>query len=133
MLGCASRTVVTWAQRGWIPGLHRRGRGVHPQWLFPQKHLMGFLEDARYWHLWEPQTIPDERLRAWATKLRGDVRYLTYDEAAARIGCSRWTIKHYVRTGKLTNCRRSYALVREDEVLGLARSAYGKRQHHTAA
>ena len=124
VLGCASHTVVAWARRRWIPGLHRRGRGGHTQWLFSQKQLMRFLEDARYRHLWEPETIPDARLRTWATKLRGNVRNLTYDEAAARIGCSRWTIQHYVRTGKLTNYRRSYALVREDEVLALARPAH---------
>jgi excisionase family DNA binding protein len=121
ILGCARRTVAVWANRRWIPGLHRRGRGQDTQWLFTQQHVMRFLENPEHWHLWEPEVIPEARLRAWALKLRGDVRYLTYDEAGQRLGCSRWTIRHYVRSGRLKAYRRSYSLVREADVLALAR------------
>lgn len=126
LLGCAQPTVAAWAQRGWLPGLHRRGRGGKPQWLFREAHLQRFLEDPRHWHRWQPADIPDAAWRAWAERLRGGVRFLTCDEAAARMSCSRWTIRHWVRSGRLTGYRAQQMLVREDELARVALPEIGQ-------
>lgn len=126
LLGCASPTVADWARRRWIPGLHRRGRGGHPQWLFSQQQLMRFLEDPQHWHRWQPQDILDAALRGWATRLRGHVRFLTFDEAAERMSCSRWTIRHWIRTGRLTGYRGQCMVVRLDELERVAMPEIGQ-------
>lgn len=125
-LGCSQGTVVVWARRGWIRGTRHRGRGGHRQWMFDQTQLMAFLEDPEHWHRWQPDDIPDARLREWASRLRGEVEFLTVDEAAARMFCSRWTVRTWVQQGRLPGYTGQCLMVRADELARMATPEIGQ-------
>lgn len=119
LLGCNPKTVGKWTDSGWLEGgrYDRSGGQVR---LYSRTQLLRFLEDADHWHRWRPEDIPDTKLREYALKLRGHVRFLTYQQAAQVRCCAPTTVKGWVAKGWL----RGYlgyqgTYVREDDLLAM--------------
>ena len=116
MIGCSSRAIHVWAARGWIHGQQHTGRGPSANWFFREADVMAFMEDTAHWHRWEPALIEDARLREWATRSRGGVRFLGTSEVARRLHCSEATVSQWIRQGRLPAARSQSWMVREDDL-----------------
>lgn len=115
LLGRHRSTVTRWTDAGWIESSRQPGQGGAHR-LYTRGQVIRFLEDAAHWHRWDPLLIPDAQLRAYALAVRGDVRYLTYAEAAVLMCCAPVTIRHWVAQGRLPVYRERTSYVREDEL-----------------
>ena len=116
MIGCSARAVHVWAARGWIHGQRHTGRGPSANWFFREADVMAFMEDPNHWHRWEPALIADARLRVWATRVRGGVRFLSTSEVARRLCCSEATVGTWIRQGRLPAARSQAWMVREEDL-----------------
>lgn len=120
-LGVSASTVRSWVQKGWlraVPSGANRRRGS-PRLVEPVD-LDRFLQDERYWHLWEPSWIADPELRAWGTELRGRVRFLTLSEAAAALYLTPGGAAKAVQEGRLQAAKRGRSWVVRSDRLALA-------------
>ena len=100
-IGC-SKTVGWWCRQGWLRwhdvGL-RYCKG--PMHLIKHDDLVAFLEDERYWQVWQPERIVDAGLREWAQEMRAGVRYLTTAEVGERLYMSHYRVNQLIRKGKM--------------------------------
>lgn len=116
MIGCSARAIHVWAARDWLRGQQHTGRGRSANWFFREADVMAFMEDAAHWHRWEPVLIADARLRGWAERCRGGVRFLGTSEVARRLCCSEATVGQWIRDGRLPAARSQSWMVREDDL-----------------
>lgn len=108
-----SKTVVWWIREGWL-----RGRRAGDVWHISDDALQAFLEDRRYWHLWDVERVTDRDWRDWARELRAGDRFLTTREAGDRIGVQHETVNNWIHRGLLPAVRRGNWLIREADLVG---------------
>lgn len=96
-----SKTVAWWIGEGWLAA--RKGQRVARgrMWIVTEEALFAFLGDCAHWHRWEPERITEWTIREWATELRGDVRFLTQTDVAARYHVVRGTVQRWIDDGYL--------------------------------
>lgn len=99
-IGCA-KTVVRWIAEGWLDGIHGYKQGPSRVWLVERVDLYGFVENEDAWHVWTPERITDPQLRAYAERVRGDVRFLTPREAGHELYVEHKTINSWIHKGVL--------------------------------
>jgi excisionase family DNA binding protein len=99
-IGCA-KSVTAWIDRGYLRGRPGQVRGKHPQRYVDEADLRDFLRDPAHWHRWEVERIVDPALRALATTVRGEVRFLTQAEVADRCFVQRATVQQWIDKGWL--------------------------------
>lgn len=118
MLGipCA-KTVIRWIKRGYLRGRRGQQWGPYRQWYVGRGALLDFLADPAYWHLWEPERIPDTALRYHYRAMRGE-RYLTHVEVAARYCVQPATVGAWLDRGLLPAVRRGNRLIPESALVG---------------
>lgn len=114
---CA-KTVAWWAREGWLKGRRGQRRGNNRQLFVLEDALIAFLENERYWHLWDPERVRDPLLREWALDMRRGVRFLSPSEVAARFCVQHSTVNDWIHRGLLSAVRRGNWLVREDTLRG---------------
>lgn len=116
LLGVCHQSVMRWRRRGWL-----RCRSVGHTVFVDEDALFAFMEDPRGWAEWEVDRVTDPTIREWAREIRsGSVRYLTTDEAAARLCVVRQAIAQAVRQGRLGAVKAGKRLlVREDQLHAL--------------
>ena len=116
MMGVDIHAVMWWRDRRWLRvrrSAVRLGRGY--LYLVSHDALLRFLEDERYWHLWEPERITDAALREWTLEMRGSVRYLTTGEAAQVLCMTHYGVSLAIREGRLRAVKRGANwLIRSD-------------------
>lgn len=128
-LGC-SKTVAQWIRAGYLKGRKGQRCGLNRMWYVDEEALLDFLEDRRYWHLWEPDKV-EPGLRAWLSEVRNGARFLTTGEVAARFYVQHPTVNGWIHKGHLPAVRRGNWLIRESDLLGFVppceRSRKGRR------
>lgn len=92
LLGVHHMTPQRWIDDGRLPVSRRAPHGRTGALLIDHFDLCAFLSDERNWHCYEPAAIVDPQLRAWTSRLRGDVRFVTVKEAARRLGVGYTTV-----------------------------------------
>ena len=116
-LACPKR-VGWWIEQGWLRGRRGQPAGASRQWVVPEEALLEFLQDARYWHVWRVDEIPERALREWAAEVRSGVRYLTTGMVGERVGVNPATVQTWIAAGLLPAVRRANWLVRESDLAG---------------
>ncbi len=118
MLGVEDKTVSYWCNQGWLRA-HYVGlwMGKGPVRVVEHEELLLFLEDERYWHLWEPARITDVGIREWTEELRAGVRYFTTGQVAERLFITHYRVNQLIRQGRLKAVKHgSNWLVKESDV-----------------
>ena len=117
-LGVDSKTVAYWCNKGWLRA-HQTGlwTGKGLMRIVEHENLLRFLEDERYWHLWDPARIVDVGVREWTEELRAGVRYLTTGQVAERLFITHYRVNQLIRQGRMKAVKRGPNwLVRESDV-----------------
>lgn len=70
-------------------------------WLVDYEALIAWLEDERYWGLWDPERITDPALCEWACEMRRDAFRLTPREIARLCGVRPGRVLRWIRRGQL--------------------------------
>lgn len=134
-IGC-SKTVTRWIERGWLRGTRGPKQGPHPQWQIRRADLDRFLGKPEHWHRWTPERIADVRLKEWATKLRGGVRFLTVGQAAWRCCVQPGTVHAWIAKGWLPAVRTGEGegnhLIQESDLDAFAMPRIGGRRERAA-
>ncbi len=87
LLGVNHMVPQRWIDSGRLSARRNKARyGRHACLMVDHFDLCEFLADPDNWHCYDPSTITDPALRAWLTRLRGDVRFISVKEAARRLG-----------------------------------------------
>lgn len=132
-LGC-SKTVTPWIWKKYLYGKQGQQRGgAGRQWYITEKHLLEFLENPAYWHLWEPERIPDPALRQWTLNLRQGISFVTASEVAEQKHTSLRNVSSWIRKGYLSAVKRGYNwYIREDDLqkFVLPKIGYPARTRH---
>jgi excisionase family DNA binding protein len=115
-LGC-SKTVAWWIRAGYLKGRRGQRCGLNRMWYITEEALLDFLQDARYWHLWEPERL-ESGLRLWASEIRNGTRFLTTGEVAARFFVEHATVNDWIHKGYLPAVRRDNWLIKESDLVG---------------
>jgi flavin-dependent dehydrogenase len=115
-LGC-SKAVARWIGAGYLRGRRGQGCGLYRMWYVKEEALLDFLEDPRYWHLWEPDRV-EPGLRAWVSEIRDGVRFLTTGEVGARFFVHHAAVNDWIHKGYLPAVRHGNWLVRESDLVG---------------
>ena len=89
--------------------------------------MLDFLQDGRYWHLWEPERV-GPRLRIWVTEMRDGVRFLTTGQVAAKFYVEHATVNNWIHKGYLPAVRRGNWLIRESDLVGFVPPCERPRQ-----
>jgi hypothetical protein len=63
--------------------------------------LVRFLEREDRWPIWDPGRITSAALRAWATELRGDLRFYTTGQAAPLLYITPLGLQKAIREGRV--------------------------------
>lgn len=130
---CA-KTITRWITRGYLKGRRGQTWGPYRQWYVQRDHLLAFLDDPRYWHLWEPERIPDRATRDHYRQLRRE-RYLTTGQVADRCYVTHRAVYQWIKRGILPAMRRANWLVPESALDGFTppgqRSKIGRRRTWT--
>ena len=132
MLGIScSKAVSWWIRSGWLRGRRGERFGLYRMWYVRHEDLEAFLEDPSYWHLWQPERIPDRALREWYQAARTE-QYLTLSEVAARCYVMPKTVYQWIQKGKLPAVRRGNHLIPASALVGFVppgqRSRVGTRR-----
>lgn len=98
VIGIDHNKVIRWINNGYIHA-RRDEATLHAPWVISDEALITFLEDERYWHLWEPELV-DERYHEYVQR-RAQVRFLTIDEAAERCLVVPGTVRRWLWKGLL--------------------------------
>lgn len=107
----SEKSVTWWLREGWLKGAQRVPRGPYLGWVVQHADLLTFLEDRRYWHLWDAERIPAESgIRWWALDIRREA-YLTTGQVAWRLCVTPAAVTTWIRTGKLPAVRRGNWLI----------------------
>lgn len=79
--------VCYWRRQGWIP-LQRRATPRSQRWAIEQDVLLGWIQDPRYWMLYDPAAITDPDWRDEALRARAAVpwRWVRLSDAIAARG-----------------------------------------------
>lgn len=117
LLAVDSKCVAWWIDEGWlrVSGPHTAmGNGVLR--VVEDDDLTAFLEEERYWHLWEPERITEPPLRDWATEQRRGLVFLTTGQAADRLCVTHFRVNQMIHRGTLRAVRRGRGnwLIRSD-------------------
>jgi DNA-binding Lrp family transcriptional regulator len=115
---CA-KTVTWWAHSGWLPA-HDIGMRVHSGWVrvVEMDDLLAFLEEPKYWHLWQVDRIKDTGIREWALEMRAGVRFLTTGEVGERLGLCAGAVHDRIQRGLMKAVKRGFNwLVREEDAV----------------
>jgi len=115
-LGC-SKTITWWITAGYLKGRRGQGCGLNRMWYVTEEALLDFLEDARYWHLWEVERL-EPQLRLWASEMRDGVRFLTTGQVAAKFYVEHATVNNWIHKGYLPAVRRGNWLIRSSDLVG---------------
>ena len=85
LFGVESKTVAWWADNDWLIGGRFPTRlGPYYPRRFSHEAVLDFIEDDRYWHLWETGRMKPGSLKEWAEEARdGTGRYLTTGQLGA--------------------------------------------------
>ena len=129
LMGVDAKTVARWCDRGWLKA-HRTGLKAYSGSIRVVEHeyLLGWLEDPRYWHLWQPERIQDHGIREWAMEMRAGVRFLTVGEAAERMGVHVSTVNSHIHRGLIRAVRRGNWVIREADAVYTETSRKGQRR-----
>lgn len=114
--GC-SKSVVRLIRAGYLRGRRGQRRGANRQWYVTEDAVLAFLEDERFWHLWEPARITDPDLRDWAMELPRP-RYLTLTQVAERYAVASGSVGNWLDKGVLPFVRRGNRLIPETALAG---------------
>lgn len=114
---CGDKTITWWIKAGYLKARKGQRCGLNRMWYVKEEALLSFLEQPRYWHLWEPARL-EPRLRAWVAEIRDGVRFLTTGEVAARFYVRDTTVNSWIHKGYLSAVRRGNWLIREDSLVG---------------
>lgn len=121
----SEKSVTWWLREGWLKGEQRVRRGPYPGWIVRHEDVVTFLEDRRYWHLWDPARIPAESgIRWWALDLRREEylttgeEYLTTGQVAWRLCVTRTTVNSWIHKGLLPAVRRQNWLIPASALVG---------------
>lgn len=99
-------TVIRWCHNGWL----RAGRGMEMgmgySWRIAWLDLWTFVEDPRFWCLWEQELVTDERLRRHIRAVRGQPVWVPTRDAVAVLAArgvraSRSAVWFWLRSGHL--------------------------------
>lgn len=101
VMGTHEKAARTWIERGFLRGRRARVMGPHAGWYVERDALYAFVENEATWHLWTPERITDRMLRRYAEQVRGDVRFLSASEVAARCYVQPGTVSQWIRKGWL--------------------------------
>lgn len=115
---CA-KTVSWWCNEGWLR-THDIGLRMRSGWIRVVEYdeMLAFLEDSRYWHLWQAERIADSGLREWASEMRAGVRFLTTGEIGKRLGLCCAAVNDRIHRGLLRAVKRGPNwLVREEDAI----------------
>ena len=115
-VGC-SKTIAWWIKQGWLQGRKGQRCGKNRMWYVSEDALQEFLEDERYWHLWDPARITDSDWRTWAYHQR-TVRFLTTREVGDRFAVCHSTVHDWIQRGLLPAVRHGNWLIREIDLAG---------------
>lgn len=130
-LAC-DKKVARWIRAGYLKGRQGQGCGLNRMWYVTEDALLDFLEDPRYWHLWDPGRL-ESGLRSWVRDVRNGVRFLTIGEVAARLYVQPGTVNDWIHKGYVAAVRRGNWLIRESDLLGFVppceRPRKVERQH----
>lgn len=99
-VGCA-KTVTKWIRAGFLKGIHGYYQGPSRVWLINPLDLHNFLADEATWHVWQVDRIVDPALRAYARKVRGNVRFLTPREVGYEFYVEHAAINSWIHRGKI--------------------------------
>lgn len=129
----SEKSVTWWLREGWLKGDQRIPRGPYLGWVVQHADLVTFLEDRRYWHLWNPARIPAESgIRWWALDLRRE-EYLTTGQVAWRFCVTHSAVNTWIHKGLLPAVRRQNWLIPASALVGFVapgqRSKAGMRRH----
>lgn len=90
--------VYRWIEQGYLRAT-RQPSETNTPWVITDADLVAFLEDERYWHLWEPDGV--DRRFSQQLKLREGVRFLAPKEVAQRLKVQPATVHLWIRRGVL--------------------------------
>lgn len=116
-IALAGKWCESMIRRGWIKA-ERGLRGRHRTWIVREEALFAFLENPAHWHRWKPERITVEDIREWATELRGEARFLTVGEVAARYAVVVGTVNNWIALGRLRAVRWGNWLIPESALTG---------------
>lgn len=111
VMGVDTTTAIAWLTEDWLTGTRIRRQGPYRGWMVRWPDLYAFVADERTWHLWEVERIEDAPLRHHARQVRGDVAFLGVRAVARRLDVSEYTVRRWIRTGRLPARRRGNWLV----------------------
>jgi len=112
-----SKTVAWWIMAGYLKGRKGQGCGLNRMWYVTEETLLDFLEDGRYWHLWQPERL-EAPLRLWVNEMRDGVRFLTTGQVAAKFYVEHATVNNWIHKGYLPAVRRGNWLIRDSDLVG---------------
>lgn len=133
MMGVESKAVAVWIERGMLRGRHGTVWGPRPMWWVTYDDLLAFVEAEAHWHTWRPERISDDSLRAYALRLRGDVRFLTVGEVAWRMCVQPGTVNRWIHEGRLPARKWGNWWVRESDLDGFELPVIGGQRWRKAA
>lgn len=97
MIGMSNpRSVTPWIRGGYLPAR----RTACTWWIHPDD-FEAFLEDPRYWNLWDVALVKDPTRRARLTAMRDAADLVTTAQAAEIKCCTIGTVQRWVREGRL--------------------------------
>lgn len=125
-VGC-SKTVTRWVHNGWLKGHSRLRHGPTKMLSVLHDDLLTFLEDPRYWHVWQPERITDAALRQYTQALR-TVTYLTPGQVAARFSVCAGAVNDWIHWDILPAKRYGNWRIAEHDVRNFTPPCMRKRQ-----
>lgn len=100
LFGVNVKTAASWMRRGWLKVRRNDKYGQRIVWVTTEDDLTAFIENAAYWHVWEPARMTDAAWREWATEVHSE-RYLTTDEVGKWLCVVPATVVSWIRNGEL--------------------------------
>lgn len=98
-----SKAVALWIERGWITAKNISDGPQDAYWRITIEAVWAFLEETTHWMCWEPETITDPDLKAWAVELRATgPRWIPAGEARRRVHVTQSALAGYARRGLIT-------------------------------
>lgn len=100
LLGVGRQVVTRWVQNGFF-----RATPIGRSYVLQWDDLLRFLQDERYWHLWDPNRITDKALQEWADDLRDGLAFYRPHEVAARYYLSRTAVNRAIQRNEVKAVR----------------------------
>lgn len=114
-VGC-SKVVARWIVAGYLRGRKGQRCGLNRMWYVTEDALSDFLEDPRFYHLWDPSRIRPSL--KWAAATRDGTRFLTTGEVGRLLYVRPHTVSAWIHKGYLPAVRRGNWLIREGDLSG---------------